>query len=155
MPYTPPTPAVRPLIAGNHTGDDWEKRINEFAGSIKKTFGHVLQAISWELYDRIMEKNPVLTGRSKNSWRITVGTPSQIVPPEFPHFGPAPKAEDTKIDGTQTVYIVNNQDYIHKLEEGFSKKAPAGMVRISILSLQLNMDTVVEEGKRMARAHGA
>jgi hypothetical protein len=42
-----------------------------------------------------------------------------------------------KADGVvQVVYITNNVDYIIKLEEGHSQRAPSGMVSVTLAEME-------------------
>jgi hypothetical protein len=83
---------------------------------------------------------PVDTGRARSNWAADEGAPGQHLhefPDAKPGSVPAPATPDVSgISGTKPVYIINNLPYIKRLEEGHSKQAPAGMVRLAIQAEQ-------------------
>ena len=80
-------------------------------------------------------------GRSRANWQVSIGSPREG----------AVDAIDTSEDGDQTVnkglaamgplqafqtiYIVNNVEYILALEDGYSTQAPRGMVGVTFAEL--------------------
>jgi hypothetical protein len=95
-------------------------------------------------------------GRSRNSWMYSFGAPDNTQP--------HPMSEEYKGDQTGSEskarlnvlkspqhgafgvhYISNNLPYMHRLEfEGWSKQAPAGMVRVSVAEFQQFLTAAVE-----------
>ncbi len=143
---------LKPRPAGL-TGSDpynFEVSVAEFAKVMKLNHGKVLAAASLELRRKIMRANPVDTGRSRDSWQVTVGSPSDYVPPlpwgPEKNWPPPPpeSALAAIIDGTKPIFIVSNVPYVEALEFGYSAQAPQGMVRISVLSLISEMDSIAK-----------
>lgn len=60
-------------------------------------------------------------------------------------YGPPTPPDFSAIDGSQQIFILNNVEYIEALEEGHSQQAPAGMVRISIAEVELEINTIVAQ----------
>lgn len=125
-----------------------------------------LKKITIEAFKGIVILTPVDTGRARASWALGIGAPSDFVPPEIPKEGRAaintlkhagkvphpvfPKATPdysqlASIDGTQPVFITSNLEYIEALENGHSKQAPAGMVRITVAALEIGLENLVSE----------
>lgn len=106
--------------------------------------------VSAAVYEGIVMKTPVLTGRARENWRPTLGQPHQgttertagVTVTGAPLTGAEKtrsKAVTSKLDalplGQQAVYVTNNLDYIQRLEDGYSPKAPPNaMVQRTIIN---------------------
>lgn len=91
-------------------------------------------------------KTPVDTSQALSNWIVTLDSPSDNkIKPHFPGEGgstqkasaaetinQARKVLSGKRPG-QKIYITNNLPYIKRLNEGYSKQAPAGFVERSVL----------------------
>ena len=96
--------------------------------------------------DRVIMISPVATGLFKNNWVIGINaknTSKNNIRGATP-TGERGQAvliraigEIKKLKLGDTVHVSNNLHYAWKLEYGFSKKAPAGMVRITVANWQL------------------
>jgi hypothetical protein len=98
--------------------------------------------LALKLFEKIVLKTPVDTGRARNAWEITIN----VIPEdenallsdaesfEDLEFGQMESLEDLKFG--QIIVISNNVPYIQYLENGHSKQAPKGMVALSIQSLK-------------------
>lgn len=91
-------------------------------------------------------KTPVDTSQALSNWIVTLDNPStQTVKPYFPGEGGSTQrasAAETinqarailaKKKPGQKIYITNNLPYIRRLNDGYSKQAPAGFVERSVL----------------------
>jgi hypothetical protein len=107
-----------------------------FAKKIDAEKNVVVAKVSLDLWTEITTRTPVLTGRARANWFLTQGAPStrvDLYPGAKPGEIAAPTPPDvSQITGDQPVFIVNNLPYIQALEDGHSRKAPAGMVAVSI-----------------------
>ncbi len=108
-------------------------------------------AVTEAVYLGIVQKTPVLTARARGNWIPSLGAPSEEhgehlnagvsltgVPPTSTERGYG-KAIKQKLEalplGSQTAYVTNNLDYISRLENGYSPKAPPGaMVQQTIIN---------------------
>jgi hypothetical protein len=88
--------------------------------------------VALDLHQRIVEKTPVDTGLARNSWDISPFTV------EAPRGGLA-RSGGRLLTGWS---IVNTLPYIENLELGSSRQAPAGMVRVSLVEVELMYDGV-------------
>lgn len=93
----------------------------------------------------VIRRSPVDTGRFRGSWRIGVGSPSDDVAPEgyeaTGSVGALDAGSDAEgslrgIKGDDVVFITNSLPYAVPLEEGWSKQAPHGMVKITVAELE-------------------
>jgi hypothetical protein len=101
----------------------------------------VAKKIAIELFSRVIEKSPVDTGRFRANWNCSISSPdlstSESTDPSG--SGAISKATSTVVSYTlndQSVFLTNNLPYAERLENGWSKQAPNGMVRLSVMEIQ-------------------
>ena len=101
----------------------------------------VAKKITIELFSRVIEKSPVDTGRFRANWNCSIGSPdlstSESTDPSG--SGAISKVTSTVVSYTlndQSVFLTNNLPYAERLENGWSKQAPNGMVRLSVMEIQ-------------------
>jgi hypothetical protein len=103
-------------------------------------------AVGQHVYERMIQRTPVLTGHARHNWRPSVN--EQVDTEQAGVFGgtetgePITAAERArwrdvrKAIGAmplgQTIWISNNVPYAQRLEHGWSQKAPSGMVEITL-----------------------
>lgn len=105
--------------------------------------------LSARLYSGIILKTPVLTGHARHNWMPQLGEPLHeelegVAGVDYTGE-PFTDTEIVKMRRVQkqlkaaplgeAVYISNNAPYIERLEHGYSLKAPAGMVEVTILDV--------------------
>ena len=118
--------------------------LKELARKLEINIGTVQRKITFDLFGRITLKTPVDTGRARASWDVTVGEPTEWVPPAGTYGGPKAIA-DLEIKGDRPTYIVSNLEYMEHLEHGSSQQAPAGMVAISVLETQQEAQNIIAQ----------
>ena len=91
------------------------------------------QELSRGMNSDLRAATPKKKGRAANGWNVGVGKPN-LRKPSAKNPAPVsdPETEIAKIKADSVVYHTNNVPYIKKLENGSSKKAPAGMTRSAI-----------------------
>lgn len=100
------------------------------------------------LSTKVVTRTPVLFGSARASWNASIGAPvtNDIV---ISAETPTPERNDyaavaNSIDVGDTFSLVNGTPYIFRLEyEGWSAKAPQGMLRRSIAEWQNALDESV------------
>lgn len=110
--------------------------LNKFIDKTSRTADAEVRKICLDLLTGIVLKTPVDTGRARANWFTSIGSPSAKVTVSTDPSG------SSTISGALTaiskatgnvLWITNNLPYIYRLEfEGWSKQAPAGMVRVTI-----------------------
>lgn len=83
---------------------------------------------------------PVDTGRARGNWQIGIATlPTAVLATEDKQGNAAISREGAKIlsealraNPFQVVYVTNNLPYIDRLEDGWSKQAPDGWIRLAV-----------------------
>lgn len=128
--------------------------LEKFSKKIGVNLGTVVKKVVLTAHDKIVMRTPVDTGRARASWGIAQGTRPTAVPPPFNKAEKisksaataAAKAQQQKFQGTDPAkvafgvfWIFNNLPYIVPLEYGHSKQAPAGMVRVSLAEVEMEI----------------
>ena len=114
-----------------------------------------------QVSELVLLATPVLTGMARRNWIPSIDDP--VTAPVDEVFGgtttgePLTTEEQTRLteivkqfsEGSGTkLFLSNNLDYIENLDQGSSKKAPAGIVLPSITAaLQVLQDEGVQRGK--------
>lgn len=140
----------------------FELALNDFIEEVVPEKHLLLQKkIALDLLSRIIDKNPVgnpdnwkgypprtpppgyVGGRSRSNWQIaTTGSRSSSVVGIDPSGATAEASGVAAITGAKpygTIWIFNNVRYIQRLEEGWSKQAPAGMVAVSLAEIEAGL----------------
>lgn len=150
----------------------FEADLAKFAEVMDLAPALVTKRIVADLHGRITNRTPVDTGRARASWDVKQGAPSSFVPPitigskkgdaktalgkglagnslgKGAATGGAAKNISKaleEIDGAAPVFITTALDYPRYLEEGSSNQAPAGMVRISVAEVEIEIESIIEQ----------
>lgn len=132
--------------------------VKSFADKIGLSVELVCQRLAEDIWNRITLRTPVDTGRARSSWIMSLGEPKAFMAqPKQPSTGKysqqstpppdpaAPFPTDVDIDGTQPIYITSAVLYIEYLEGGSSQQAPNGMVALTLIEVQAEMQKTLEE----------
>ena len=114
--------------------------IQAFVAKAKKNPETVMRSVSLKLFSAIIKASPVDTGRFRGNWQTTGVTPATGLIAGVDRNGN--KAVNsaatfiTNAPGWNTFTLTNNLPYAERLEYGWSKQAPVGMVRVNIARFQ-------------------
>lgn len=119
--------------------------IRKFAEKAKRGYDEVVQESLVDFSASVIIKTPVRTGVTANSWRPSSGAPDLN---GLDYSGSVDQEVEIRLTAGEslggTFYLVNNQPQIRRLEyEGWSQRAPHGMVRISIEEFQAHIDQAI------------
>ena len=99
-----------------------------------------VRKIALEMFRRIILKSPVLSGRFRGNWQLAIGSVPNGTLELDDKTGTATIAKGAAtvmgINAGDTIYFANNLPYARRLEEGYSQKAPNGMVALTIQEFQ-------------------
>jgi hypothetical protein len=101
----------------------------------KTTLDRVTRQATFQLFNAVQLRSPVDTGRFRGNWQTTQGNPAEGTLDRTDSGGSLAQAEALKalrIPAGDVVYFTNNLPYARRLEYGWSRQAPAGMVRLSV-----------------------
>jgi hypothetical protein len=99
-----------------------------------------------------IDRTPVKTGYLKGNWQPTLGAPAQgEVPRKSKEGGFVKQLVLTtleKLEVGQSFFFTNCAPYAYRIEyEGWSSKAPRGMLRISVAEARRFVRAAIREGK--------
>lgn len=114
--------------------------VKAFCEKAKKNPETVMRSVSLKLFSAIIKASPVDTGRFRGNWQTTGVTPATgLIAGVDPTGNKAVNSAATFITnapGWDTFTLTNNLPYAERLEYGWSKQAPVGMVRVNIARFQ-------------------
>ena len=114
--------------------------IQAFVAKAKKNPETVVRSVSLKLFSAIIKASPVDTGRFRGNWQTTGVTPATgLIAGVDPTGNKAVNSAATFITnapGWDTFTLTNNLPYAERLEYGWSKQAPTGIVRVNVIRFQ-------------------
>lgn len=125
---------------------DFTRAIDRF---IAKANGNVDRAVRQTVVlcaQGVVLRTPVDTGRARGNWVLGVGsidtsTGSANDPSGAGAIGRI--AAEVAASRGRVFYVTNSLPYIQRLEDGYSKQAPAGMVMVTLADIQRRLDAYV------------
>lgn len=122
--------------------------LNKVAELFNTTVGVARRRIALQVWTGVVKMSPVKTGRFRASWQLTEGHVDTSVKPEGKYGFPLPALSGNS-DNFAVSWITNNLPYAVSLEEGHSGQAPHGMVRVTLASvetqLQVEMRAAIQQ----------
>ena len=107
----------------------------KLAKRVEKGAPKVVRQASLQILTNVTLATPVDTGRARSNWIVSINRPSQLIRPEILKAGSAINAGASEIKQAvagKSIWIQNNLSYINRLNDGWSKRAPAGFVEKAI-----------------------
>lgn len=96
----------------------------------------VVRKVIFELFRRVILRSPVDTGRFRGNWYVGIGAMNGATDDGTDKTGAATVSRVSSGVMTfplgQSIWLTNSLPYAQSLEYGYSKQAPAGMVRLSV-----------------------
>lgn len=130
----------------------FELSIRQFAVKAGVLADQVVRNVVLEIWGRVIVRSPVDTGRFRGNWQYTLGQAKAGIitvtgTTEAP--APAPGTPAVALAGaSKAVHVIhNNLPYARRLEYGYSDKAPAGMVRITLAEFSGIVDQAAKGAK--------
>jgi hypothetical protein len=117
----------------------WSVPLDKLARKASASVETVGRRATFQVFDAVQLRSPVDTGRFRGNWQfgrdeIPGGSlEGSDVGGQLAH-AQALRALVTPLGGV--TYFVNNLPYARRLEYGYSKQAPGGMVRIAALEFR-------------------
>ena len=112
-------------------------QIAEFVAKAKENSDLVVRKVALEMFSRVIQKSPVDEGRFKSSWVVAINSipthdPGTIDKSGAPSFARV-NAEVAALKAGTVITMCSNLSYSRRLEYGWSKQAPSGVVRITVV----------------------
>ena len=120
---------------------------NYYSSEIKKAMKiGIVEALR-----QVTISTPVDTGRARWGWFLTINVPSVETPLEGKYSAPKINERMQAINDnftiSDTLYLTNNVDYIGRLNDGYSKQAPARFVEKSAKIAQQAVTRYLKSGR--------
>lgn len=119
---------------------EFNLEIDEFVKNIPKEAIAFQKKIVLEALRKLVMRTPVDTGRAKGNWQVSIGDPLigklETLDKEGQETVAKGLAAIADLPPYQVVWISNNLDYIELLEDGRSKQAPNGMLKLTVAELR-------------------
>ena len=112
----------------------WESDWKKIESKIDRTLDQGIRATLLEVSTAIIKGTPADTGRARGNWQASIGRGATgEVSVDSVRSGEAKAIAEVNQKASVAVgdlyYLTNNLPYIERLEYGWSKQAPGGMVR--------------------------
>lgn len=120
---------------------EWNPPIGSVIAEVKNSAYTTVRNGLHSLAVNIIDRSPVLSGRFKANWRVSYRKPdlsTSASTDSSASYAQAEKLKTIPIVGGN-VFISNSLPYADALEYGYSKKAPNGMVRVSLVEFQMGI----------------
>lgn len=116
---------------------EWAAKVDDIAEAVA--------GIGLVMLSGIVRKSPVDTGRFRGNWITSIGGVSGAT---FDRVDPSGSVSINEGAGIMMaypntmppIYIQNNLPYANRLENGWSRQAPGGMVALTIAEIEAQMD---------------
>lgn len=127
--------------------------VAEFAKKTNANVDLVVRKVAIEMLTRIVMRSPVLTGRFRANWNVSIGEERTVVAPSI--VDPTGRATIlsgiallSRFKGGTAAHITNGLPYGPRLEDGWSKQAPSGFVARTVVEFQGIVRDKVQEVRR-------
>ena len=128
--------------------NSWEGNIHKFSRKLEISVNLVIKKLAIQLFELIVLKTPVDTGRARASWNLSnANIDIGVAPPgDYSLEDALNKVSEKSVVGmARTIWITNSLPYILALEHGHSQQAPTGMVALSVEEIESHLDSIVRE----------
>lgn len=123
-------------------------QLEQFKVQALAAIEQTVQDVIIQIGESVINLSPVDTGRFKANWQFTVDQPSNKSLIEYDKEGSEAIGRLVAAVNTMELghkaFIVNNLVYSIPLEYGYSKKAPSGIVRVTLAKFQSIIDIAVK-----------
>ena len=114
------------------TGAFWSSNPTSFGETVHAQVRELTRKRALAIFDFCVDYSPVDSGAYRASWNISEGSPEYKFVGRQPRFStelPPPARPKLSTLFYRTFFVTNGAPYAGLLEDGWSDKAPAGVVR--------------------------
>jgi hypothetical protein len=120
------------------------KDLDKISLNLKGYAEEMVRGTLFALSSRIIKESPVNTGRFRGNWQASLNAPKQGKMQRLDKSGAGAINDMSSVvmglNMGQTFYLTNNLPYARRLEYGYSKQAPSGMLRINVMRVQSELE---------------
>lgn len=104
----------------------------------------VVRKATLDIFSRVVLRSPVDTGRFRANWNVSYGQPNASVTTDTGQGRIQAEIASVATSPVGSVsYLTNGLPYARRLEYGYSKQAPAGMVRLTVREFGAFVDKAI------------
>lgn len=118
--------------------------VSLFSRVLNENVGEVVRQVAGKIATGAEDCTPVKSGNAKGSWQVGVAA-ADLTTGIGSNSGNAQKLR--QIQGDLPVFVTNNVAYAGRLEKGYSKKAPNGMLRAAVDSVTAQINAIVDAAR--------
>ncbi|TBE67420.1 HK97 gp10 family phage protein [Rhizobium ruizarguesonis] len=100
----------------------------------------VTQKLALQALSGVVLKSPVKSGRFRGNWNVSIDTADRSVSDATDQAGGATVTRGAAVINAvppyRVIWLSNNLPYARRLETGWSKQAPAGVVALTLAELE-------------------
>lgn len=126
-------------------------QVEKFAKKAEMNAVQIMRLTTLYMFVSIIKRTPVDTGRARGSWTTSVYTMPSTYNDDNDKSGSkaltAAALSAEAWNGTGSIFIVSNVDYITYLEDGSSDQAPNGMVAMTVAEFQEAVNNAIRKVK--------
>ena len=131
----------------------WSLDLTKYAQAKAESIQDCRRKVAVKLFEAVVKRTPVDTGRARGNWQVTVGyddtSTTDRVDDRPKGSRPMYLAEEQRkiaeAEGDETIFIHNNLPYIRRLEYGYSRQSPRGMVGVVMANIDAKIREAVKE----------
>ena len=105
--------------------------------------------ITHDAFSNVIKMSPVDTGRFRGNWQTAIGSAPSGTIEAVDKTGAIVIAKVSGVtagmEPGDVIYMANNLPYAQRLEDGYSSKAPAGMVKLTVQRFQPIAEAVIRQ----------
>lgn len=123
----------------------FKRDLSRFVKKTNTMTEQVFKGTTIGLFNKVVLRTPIKSGRLRNSWQPSVNSPSNSTKERGEN-----DIESTVLNAKigDKIYITNNLPYAKKIEGGSSTKAPQGMVAVTVAEYQAIFKGNVNNAKK-------
>lgn len=111
----------------------WSIPLDQLAERVKLDLETVARKVMLDLFNNVLARSPVDTGRFHANWVAGLGVPvRETVESTDQERGRQEAQRAARLDLGGTIYFTNSLPYAIRLENGWSQQAPSGMVKLAL-----------------------
>lgn len=113
----------------------FEDDVRRWSEETKAKVRLAVRKIALDVFSEVILMSPVDTGRFRGNWQVAIGNipAGMLVVDDKAGTATIAKVEAATmgLEPGETIFLINNLPYAERLEYGYSKQAPGGMVRLT------------------------
>lgn len=126
---------------------DYKAQIRATKAGIDKLGNEMLAETSLEVLRQVSQLTPVDSGRARSNWFMGVNAAERKITEDTKGANVAEAAQvKLTIKGADTVFVSNNLPYIERLNDGYSKQAPANFVESAAQVARRKVEEIAKRG---------